>query len=100
MNIEKIIRNKRGLENAINRRNDKEAKEMLEQLLDEYYSNLELCEHHIYLDYGYYKYHNGEVCKVEKENAEFRMIVCPYCEKAISLLKTNQLDWDTQIKKN
>ncbi len=97
MNIEKIIRRKRGLEYAINKNNDEEAKKLLEQLLEEYYNNLEVCHHHLYLDYGYYKYHNGEVCMVEKEEAEFRVIMFPYCEKTISLLRTNDPDWDTKI---
>ena len=97
MNIEKIIRNKRCLEYAVNKKNDKEAKELLEQLLEEYYNSLELCHHHLYLDYGYYKYHNGEVCIVEKEEAEFRVIMFPYCERKISLLRTNDPDWDIKI---
>lgn len=97
MNIEKIIRDKRSLEYAVNKRNDEEAKKLLEQLLEEYYNNLELCHQNLYLDYGYYKYHNGEVCMVEKEDAEFRVIMFPYCERTISLLRTNDPDWDTKI---
>ena len=98
MNIEKIIRRKRGLEYAINKNNDEEAKKLLEQLLKEYYNNLEVCHHHLYLDYGYYKIINDQVEKSDKENADFRVVKCNYCGKNYLLPKRDNLYWDAVIE--
>lgn len=97
MNVEKIIKEKRNLEYAIKRNNDEETILLLNKLVEEYYNNLKLCEHEMYLDYGYYKYHNMDIYEVNKEQAEFRVLTCPKCNNKITLLKRDNLNWDCSI---
>lgn len=97
MDIEDIIKEKRGLEYALKRKYDNKIYILLQQLINEYYMNIDICEHDNYIDEGYYKYHNGDICKVVKDNAEFRILKCSECGKKITLLKTKDLNWDNQI---
>lgn len=96
MNIEQIVRRKRNLEYAV-RRQDVEAKVLLSELINEYNNSLEKCDHDCYLDYGYYKCHNNDIYKTNKEEAEFRTIICPTCGKQVNLLKTDDFNWDKTI---
>lgn len=95
MNIEKLIREKRSLEYASKR--TEEVNDLLNNLLNDYYQNLPQCEHHMYCDYGYYKYHNMDICVATKEEAEFRVLICPKCNNKITLLKLETPDWDHSI---
>ena len=97
MNIEQIIRRKRSLEYAVKTTKDKESNRLLKELIDEYNNNLEFCNHSCYLDYGYYKFHNNDIYKTTRENAEIRTIVCPECGKELHLIKTNNIDWDSCV---
>lgn len=97
MNIEQIVRKKRSLEYAVKTRNDIESQKLLNELINEYNNNLEICGHNCYVDYGYYKYHNNDIYKSNKEQAEFRVLICPKCGKKINLLKTNNINWDKCI---
>lgn len=97
MKIENIIYKKRCLELAVKKHNDKESINLLKKLLEEYYKTLDLCCHNIYCDNGYYKYHNGEVYLTDKAHADFRSLICPKCNKEITLLKTENENWDTEI---
>lgn len=97
MNIDKIAHLKRTLESSIKKNNDEESIKLLNELIKNYYKNLEICEHKSYCHNGYYKFHNNEICKVDKGDAEFRSIVCPICSKEIIILKTEKTNWDTEI---
>lgn len=100
MKLEQIIRKKRCLEYAVKVRHDKEAELLLAELLNEYYSNLDFCCHDLYVDYGYYKFHNNDIYKTAKEESEFRTLVCLECGKEINIIKTENNNWDTTIKDN
>lgn len=97
MNIENIIRTKRCLEYAVYVKKDEYSKKLLEELLKEYNSKLEICDHACYIDKGYYKYHNNDIYKTPKEEAEFRCLICPKCGKEVILLKTHDTSWDKKV---
>ena len=94
MNIEQIIRRKRSLEYAVKTTNDQESNNLLKELIEEYNKNLLLCKNSCYLDYGYYKFHNNDIYKATRDDAEIRTIICLECGKEIHLIKTNNIDWD------
>lgn len=84
------------MESAVKKR-DIEASNLLNELLTEYYNNLEICSHDCYIDNGYYKFHNGDILETTKEEAEFRHLICSDCGRELYLIKTDNIDWDNSI---
>lgn len=96
MNFEEIIMKKRSLDLAVKNHNNN-ALIRLNIFLENYYENVKVCEHDCYCNYGYYKYSNGDIYLTDRENAEFRVLICANCNEKITLLKTDDPNWDIKL---
>ena len=76
-----------------------EKADILNKFVDDYYNNLQ-CNHDEFIDDGYYKINNGDFFLTTREQAHFRAMTCPICNKQIYLLKTYINDWDKMYKHN
>lgn len=60
-------------------------------------SKLEDCLHPECIDNGYYHIKGQDICVVDREKADLRVVECSDCGEEIYLIKTNNPDWDTTL---
>lgn len=55
------------------------------------------CDHAICIDDGYYQIKEDDVYLVNKEEAEFRQVICENCGEKLYLVNTEYFDWDHRL---